>query len=223
MQNNRELEALTAYLRYLAGKGASDDILSQRRTLLLKLLPALEGVPMDGNIYREKVDQVLEHLDRVNWQAFLAVVREYFYFWANDIKSIAAMQAGGSFSIQPLQEQVPQDDLRSLWQRIDQEKFELAETWPLKAYSAALRDEGAEKSVVETRTKLVKLLLVRLRNVEGDKDRRYRQGVDAALPLFTMKETRLLFLIVIREFYYFWIGDPDAASHIVLDAPEAQA
>ena len=31
-----------------------------------------------------------------------------------------------------------------------------------------------------------------------------------------MRDTRQFFLLVAREFYYFWIGDPDAANYIVL-------
>jgi hypothetical protein len=61
----------------------------------------------------------------------------------------------------------------------------------------------------------VKLLLVRLKDAPDKSHRIYRIAVDATIPLFTMKETRKLFLTVVREFYYFWIGDPEAASYIL--------
>lgn len=219
---NREQDACNAYLRFLESKGAAADNLAQRRELLLQLLPLLAHLPLDGNAYREQIESVLQQLARPVWPAFLAVAREYYYFWAGDIKAIATMHAGGGYAITAPPEQVPQEDLRALWNSIDQEKFELAETWPLKAYASALRDEGAEKAVVETRTKLVKLLLLRLRATQAKEENLYRIAVDATIPLFAMKETRLLFLIVVREFYYFWIGDPEAASHLVLDMQQTE-
>ncbi|MEZ0237305.1 MAG: hypothetical protein ACAH06_04530 [Methylophilaceae bacterium] len=221
-KNNREQDAFNAYLRFLESKGASAENLAQRRTLLMKLLPLLEHQPMDGNAFRDQIECVLDLLDRTAWPAFLTVAREYYYFWASDIKAIAAMHSGGGYDIANLHDHVPLEDLRTLWKSIDQEKFELAETWPLKAYASALRDEGAEKSVVETRSKLVKLLLVRLRGASAKEAGLYRKAVDSTLPLFAMKEMRLLFQIVVQEFYYFWIGDPEAASHLVLDAQQEE-
>lgn len=224
-KTNREHDAFNAYLRFLESKGAIAGSLAQRRDLLLKLLPLLADQPMDGNAYRDQIEVALQHLERTGWPAFLTVAREYYYFWASDIKSIAAMHAGGGYDIVHLPDRVPLEGLESLWKSIDQEKFELAETWPLKAYASALRDEGAEKLVVETRCKLVKLLMVRLRTAgSGARDAHsYRIAVDSTIPLFALRETRLLFLIVVREFYYFWIGDPEAAGHIVLDAQETES
>jgi hypothetical protein len=222
-QTNREQDAFNAYLRLLESKGATPENLAQRRGLLLQLVLLLAGQPMDGNAYRDQVENVLQQLDRTSWPAFLTVAREYYYFWASDIKSIAAMHAGGGYDVAHLPDYVPLEGLQSLWNSIDQEKFELAETWPLKAYASALRDEGADKPVVETRSKLVKLLLLRLRTGQAKEANLYRIAVDTTTPLFALKETRWLFLIVVREFYYFWIGDPEAASHIVLDAPETES
>jgi hypothetical protein len=37
------------------------------------------------------------------------------------------------------------------------------------------------------------------------------------LPLFNIKNSRRLFLVVVREFFHFWIGNPDAASMVLQD------
>ena len=221
--SEREQEAANAYLRLLQGKGADAETLVRRRALLSVLLPLLAGQQRDGNVYREQVELALQHLERSLWPPLLSVAREYFYFWVGDFKTIAAMNYSGGFDLDAPPASVPLEDLRALWDSLDQERFELAETWPLKAYASALRDEGADKAVVETRSKLVKLLLVRLRTVKGKEASQYRIGVDSTVPLFTMQETRLLFLIVVREFYYFWIGDPDAPSYIALDIQQAES
>lgn len=216
-KSNREQEAYNAYLKFLAGKGATAEDLAQRSGTLLQLLPRLEGCSMDGNAYREQVEATLDNLERTAWPAFLTIAREFYYFWASDFKSIAAMNGGGGYRVRQLPDPMPSVDLPTLWKALDQEKFELAETWPLKAYVSALRDEGADKSVVETRSKLVKLLLLQLRSAAVKDNHHYRVAVDATLPYFALRETRVLFLIVVRDFYYFWIGDPDAASHVTLD------
>jgi hypothetical protein len=216
-KSTREQEACNAYLKFLASKGATAENLALRSSTLLPLLPRLEGCPIEGNAYREQVEATLDHLERAAWPAFLTIAREFYYFWASDFKAIASMSGGGGYRIRQLPDPMPAVDLPTLWKSLDQEKFDLAETWALKAYVSALRDEGAEKSVVETRSKLVKLLLLQLRSAASKDNHHYRVAVDATLPCFALRETRVLFLIVVRDFYYFWIGDPDAASHVTLD------
>lgn len=218
MMENREQEALGAYLKLLQSKGANDAVLKRRETFLSGLITALAGKPNDGNVYRQAVEQLLDQADKRDWSFCLATAREYFPFWANDIKAIAALNAEAGFDIGSMQWHPSECNLKTLWAMLDQEKFSVAETWPLKAYTLALRQEGAEQSLVDMRVKLVKLLLVRLRDAPDKNHRIFRIAVDSTLPLFTMKETRKLFLTVVREFYYFWIGDPEAASHILSEA-----
>lgn len=214
----REQKALEAYLKLIGSKGANNDNLARRKALLEKALPALSGQMTDGLTYRQVIDEVLLHVPREDWPFFLAVTREYFYFWVDDIKAIAALNSSGGFVLEAAAVYVRNEQsFKQIWQRLDEEKFGVVEMWPLKAYKAALREAGAEKSVMETRVKLVKLLLIDLREVTEKNGKTYRVAVDALQPLFVMKETRHLFLAVVREFYYFWLGDPDAASYIVLE------
>lgn len=216
----REWEALEAYLKLLASKGADADNLQRRRAFLQRLIPHLAGQPLDGGLYRDSLDQVLQDIQKSEWPFYLNVGRDYYHFWINDIKSIAAMHASGAYEIAPTFADIPTEKLKTLWKTLDNEKFAVSELWPLKAYRAALREEGADQSVVETRAKLVKLLLLKLRDAPEKNGKHYRVAVDSTLPLFTMRETRYLFLTVVREFFYFWIGDPQAASHIVLETSQ---
>jgi hypothetical protein len=216
--HDRERDALEAYFRLLRSKGADDANLSRRRALLDVLLSLLSGRPRDGVHYREAVDVALASLNRADWPFFLQLAREYFYFWMEDVKTIALLHGEGEFEVGVPVAVPVEEKLEEAWKRLDNEKFSIAEMWPLKAYLAALRDEGADKAVVEIRQKLVKLLLVRLRGVTAKDGRSYRAVVESMLPLFTMKETRYLFLAVVREFFYFWIGAPDAAAHIRLES-----
>ncbi len=214
---NRESTALDAYLKLMQAKGADAQNLEHRRALLEILLPALNGQPAEGWLYRDAVDDALARVNRDSWPLFLLLTREFFHFWIDDVKAIAMLSAGGGFEVEPQLHAQTEESLKQVWKRLDSEKFSVAESWPLKAYTAALREEGADKAVVETRQKLVKLLLVQLRDVSEKNGKCYRGAVEAVLPLFVMKETRYLFLAVVREFFYFWMGDPEAATHIQLD------
>lgn len=222
MKSNPHFEesALKAYLKLLGNKGADSANLERRREFLQRLLPHLHERQLDSIIYREAVDETLGEVDRESWPLFLAVAREYYHFWTNDLKAITALHASGGFEVEPIVfEAHGSENLKLQWKNIGNEQFNVGEMWPLKAYMAALREEGADQVVVDTRVKLVKLLLVRLREVNEKNGKNYRIVVDSLLSLFVMKEMRYLFLTVVREFFYFWIGDPDAASHIFMDAP----
>lgn len=217
--SNRELKALEAYLKLMQGKGADDANLARRSLLLGALLPQLAGHPAENWLYRDAVEETLASIDRNDWPFFLVLTREYFHFWVGDFKMIAALHAGDGFEVVAPEPAHVDERLREVWKRLETEKFSVTEKWPLKAYLAALREEGAEKDVIDTRQKLVKLLLVQLREVDSKNGKVYRSVVESVMPLFKMQETRYLFLAVVREFFYFWIGDPDAANHIQLDAP----
>ncbi|ADQ84373.1 hypothetical protein [Methylovorus sp. MP688] len=216
MSNSREQEARQAYLNLLKAKGVDAATLQHRERFLQALAADLADQPADSMVYRDVVEKHLEQLPRADWPLLLAVAREYFPFWIQDIKAVAAMNAEAGFAPPAITWQPLAQSLQALWDSLDQTQFSTAENWPLKAYRHALRQEGAELDVVETRIKLVKLLLVRLRDAPAQDAKLYRLAVDNTLPLFDMKETRRLFLVVVREFYYFWIGDPEALDHIVL-------
>ncbi len=106
-------------------------------------------------------------------------------------------------------------DLKTVWANLKNEKFSHADTLALEAYAAALTQKGADKALIETRTKLVKLLLLRLKGVTNKNAKIYRKAAYATAPVFEIKEARYLFLVVVREFYYFWIGDPNAANYVL--------
>jgi len=217
MSESREEQALNAYIRLLKSKGASEESLKQREDFLLKLAFRHEDELNESCLYRRAVENMLEQVDRSFWPFCLAITREYYPFWANDIKAIAALNAEHAFDFELINWQPKDINLKKIWASLDKEQFELSETWPMKAYMHGLRQEGATQAIVETRIKLVKLLLVRLKDAPEKTPRVYRTAVDSTYPLFDRKETRRLFLAVVREFYYFWIGAPEASSYILIE------
>lgn len=220
MAEDREQEALGAYLKLLKNKGASDVSLLRRKELLTELIPSITDLPNDGFMYRDSVEDFLDKIDKSKWAFCLMVAREYFPFWTKDIKAIATLSAEEAFEVDAIQWQPLDQSLKVLWDMIDKEQFDVSETWPIKAYTLALRQNGAAQSLVDTRVKLVKLLLIRLREAPVKNHKIYRIAVDSSAALFAVKETRRLFFAVVREFYYFWIGDPKATEYLTGDTTD---
>lgn len=217
MNLTREKKAINAYLKLLQTKGAGEDVLQKRALFLDKLSPYLTDKVLDGNEYREVIDIVMETMPIEDWHDSLNAAREFYPFWVEDIKAIASLSLNAGFDIQPVQWKPLQTSLKSLWDSLETEKFDTSENWPLKAYTQALRFEGAEQSLVDTRVKLAKVILIRLRDAPVKNHKAYRTAVDLTLPLFNIKQNRRLFLVVVREFYHFWCGNPDAASMVLKD------
>lgn len=217
MSESQIKESIQAYLGLLKQKGADEESLQKRQTFLLGLIQSLTTITKNSVEYRNAIEFALNRVSADDWHFYLPVAREYFPFWMQDIKAISTLNASGKFLLSAPDWKPVSADIKSIWTTIANEKFGVADTWPIKSYSFALRQAGAQQSLVDTRVQLVKLLLVRLRDAPERHGKYYRLAVDATLPLFDLQETRRLFYGVVREFYYFWIGDPDAKEHIIED------
>ncbi|MDP1765549.1 MAG: hypothetical protein Q8K83_01470 [Methylotenera sp.] len=217
MDLTRENEAIRAYLKLIQVKGAGSAVLHKRSLFLEQLIVSLAGKELDGNVYREAVENLMETILADDWHTALTSAREFYPFWRQDIKAIAALNINPGFDVAPLLWKPLPASLKSLMESLATEKFDASENWPLKAYAQALRQEGSELSLVDTRTKLAKIILVRLKNAPVKNHKSYRTAVDLTLPLFHIKNNRRLFLVVVREFYHFWIGNPDASSMVLKD------
>ncbi len=165
---------MNSYLQLLVSKGADSSNLERRKEFLQRLIPHLKGQQQDGFVYRNAVNDVLEVTIKESWPFLLVVAREFFHFWTCDIKAITSLNASEGFEVEPAVAEVHGDEkLKQLWKNIDVQKFSIIKNWPIKAYAGALREYGAEKAVVETRVRLVKLLLTRLRDVSKGNSRKY--------------------------------------------------
>lgn len=214
MTNQRELDALSAYLTYLTNKGASHEDMEAREEFLNILIPLLNGITHNGAFYRDVIETLQSKEPKLNWSIYLPVAREYFLFWMDDFKAIASLRSTLSDNLTLGQWVPPTCDLEKMWASLDKEKFSMTENWPIKAYSKALKNYGAEAAVIDARVNLAKILLLRLRDAPEVDLKYFRIVVDATVPLFSMKETKRLFLVVVREFYYFWAGSPEAEKQV---------
>lgn len=217
MNITREKEAISAYLKLLQAKGAATGMLYKHSLFLDKLTVNLAEKTLDRNEYGLALDVVMKAIPAENWHISLNIAREFYPFWMKDIKAIAAFNLHYGFDVQSIQWKPLATSLKSLTESLATEEFDDSESLPLYAYQLALRHNGAEKSLADTRVILAKIILIRLRDAPVKNNKIYRIAIDLTLPLFNMQESKQLFLIVVREFYNFWAGNPDAASKVLKD------
>lgn len=215
MIQQREQQALEVYFKLLVAKGFDQTIFVQRTNFLNKLLPFLAHVEMGLAEYRLAIEAVMDSVPAEEWPENLMISREYFLFWMNDLKAVAQFNKATTKDSLPMDWKPAPINLRGLWQTIDQEKFTTSDSWAIKGYTKALRNENADQTLIDTRVKLAKILLVRLKDTPDKSNKVYRTTVDATLPLFEVKKNRRLFLVVVREFFHFWSGNPDAEKFVL--------
>ena len=211
----REQQALEVYIKLLKSKGFGPETFVQRTNFLNKLMPLLANKEQVGVVYRQTLEDLMEEVSEDEWPESLLVAREYFPFWANDFKAVAKQNQGVSKDTLPIDWKPIQIQLAELWYTVDEQKFSRTDSWALKAYTKALRNENADQVLIDTRIKLAKILLVRLSDAPDLDNKAYRTTIDATLPLFEIKKNRRLFLVVVREFFHFWSGNPEAEKYIL--------
>lgn len=215
MIQQREQQALEVYFKLLTAKGFGPETFVQRISFLNKLLPLLADKNPNGGEYRLAIELMMDSIAESDWPESLIIAREYYPFWIDDLKAVAQFCKSATKDQLPIEWKPVEVSLSSLWHNVDQEKFSTTDSWALKAYTKALRNENAEQTLIDTRLKLAKVLLVRLRDAPDKSNKIYRTTVDATLPLFEVKKNRRLFLVVVREFFHFWSGNPDAEKYIL--------
>lgn len=222
MSSSREADAIQAYYNLLHGKGADDAIMAQRDALLAELSPLLADLECTSTAYRQAVDDCLADKPAQRWPELLTIIREFYPFWRGDVKAVMQYADTVGFELHPISWQPAVIDLQSVWPALQSERFETSELWALNGYVKALKSmEHKQEMDIELRTRMAKLMLLRLREAPMTEKNAFRITADATLPLFNLKNTRHLFLNAVREFYYFWAAHPDAVEMLKqLQPPE---
>lgn len=222
MSSTREADAIHAYYNLLHSKGADAAIMAQRDALLAELTPLLENLECTSTDYRQAVDHCLEDKPAERWPELLTIIREFYPFWRGDVKAVMQYADTVGFELHPIGWQPAVIDLQSVWPALQSEKFETSELWALNGYVKALKSmDNKQDMEIEIRTRMAKLMLLRLREAPLSEKNAYRITADATLPLFNLKNTRHLFLNAVREFYYFWAAHPEAVEMLKqLQPPE---
>jgi hypothetical protein len=212
--NNREKVAADAYLRFLQSKGAPSGVLYLRSRFLDLFILKLKGKIQTRKEFAYALDEILAALPLNDRNNALNTAREFFPFWMKDIKAIAMFQEFYGFEVNEIKWEPKHTTLKALTDDLDNKVLNDAENQSLNAYLEVIIKLGADQSVVDTRTKLAKIILIRLRDAPIANHAVYRLSVDLTLPLFKKNEIKQLYLDVVREFYYFWVNDPNAETKV---------
>src|SRR3990167_1845451 len=102
MNEMREKEAISAYLKLLQAKGVVSAALHKRALFLDKISSNLAGKALDGIEYRTVIEDVMETIPADDWHENLTAAREFYPFWLKDIKAIAALNINPGFDINPV-------------------------------------------------------------------------------------------------------------------------
>ncbi len=207
---SREREAADAYLKFLQAKGASSRALYLRSKFLDSFMVELTAKIQTRKEFAAALELTLSALSDDERSNALNTAREYYPFWMNDIKAIAMFEEYYGFNVTDIQWKPKHTTLKAVTDELEVTKLNEIESQALNRYRHLLIQKGANKSVIDIRTKLAKLILLRLRDAPTTNHAIYRISVDLTLPLFKTKEIKQLYLDVVREFYYFWLDDPDA-------------
>lgn len=201
---DREIKAANAYLKLLQNKGAKSAFLYKRSLFLDRFKPLLAELPSTRESYSRALGGLIKDLPAEDGQETILIAREFYPFWIDDIKAIAAFSLHGGFDVESLAWKPEHTHLKSLMESLKKSVFDDAENNMLNAYTQSLAARGAESIQIETYIKLAKLLLIQLKGAPAEDLQIYRAAVDATVLLFEMDDARHLFVTVIRDFYPFW-------------------
>jgi len=212
MIEQHEEKTVSAYIKFLQGKNVSADALAIRTKFIKKLSIFLKG-KSGRDEYGEALQTVLgiEHNIERNQQ--MNIAREYFPFWMDDIKLIAAMSESYGYDLSATKFKPMPKPLE--WTNIEvlnSEKLDERESALLSQYLMGLQKQNLMKDAIDAKMKLVKVVLLRLRDIPIKNNLAYRMAVEVTLPLFNLEDLKQKFLQAVREFFYIWIEKPGATS-----------
>ena len=138
---SREQQALDVYLKLLCSKGFGPETFGPRIAFLNRLIPLLTDKEAHGGVYRAAIETIMEEVVKDEWPESLLIAREYFPFWMNDIKAVTQLNAKVIKDTLPMDWKPKNTLLSELWHSVDQEKFGTTDSWALKGYTKALRNE----------------------------------------------------------------------------------
>lgn len=199
-----ENEALNAYLSFLRTKGITQKSLDARIEFLARLIAGLASKPYDRNAYAGALNTIMKKTRDQAWHFHMQVAREFYPFWMQDIKAIALLSE--QYGTQSVVDWTPlPTTLKQISFMLETVVFNEAESAQLEQYLQTMRQLGLPKGEIVVKLRLAKIMLLRLRDAPQKSGAIYRVAVDMTLPLFRLKNSRQLFLSVVREFFEHWM------------------
>lgn len=214
MNQQRQEKAINAYVKFLEAKAVVVPAIELRTIFVNKLVVLLDN-QFDRVGYSKALQSILKIEENIERQQQMNFAREFYPFWIGDIKSIARISDSYGLDLNAAKFQSLPASLE--WSTIDAlnaETMDSQESKLLRDYAIELQQQGIGEEGVDTKVKLAKLVLLRLRDIPIKNNNAYRMAVDVTLPLFSLEGIRKSFLEAIREFFYIWIEKVDPSYAI---------
>lgn len=207
MSRDKMDDALDAYLSLLDSKGADGAVVAFRRSILSRLNQILRAQRGGAAVYRPAVDALLSLCAPADRAGAMIAAREYYYFWLDDVKRLAALNASDGFTTHHVRLPVLAD-LQQLQQRMTDEGFT---DFPpsLDLYLGQLYEQGCDETTLSARAALIRPLLYLLHGHPHHPDS-FRTAIDAMLLHLADGPSRDGFVAIAREFFYYWLSFPGA-------------
>jgi len=212
-------QALDAYLRLILRQGAVEQVLDERRQLLDRLLPMLDGVSRDAQSFRRVVERFVGDCEVVDRVTALTCAREFYYFWLGDVKKLVEITARSGFTTRNVRLEMA-DSLASLLERMRRQGFD-AFPPSLEIYLGKLFEDGMPEADIQEREYLLKGMLFLLSGQPYRPDS-FRMVVDAMLLHLNDAQNQKAFVQLAREYFYYWLSFPPAHERIHLAEEAAQ-
>lgn len=194
------VDAIELFIKSIKAVNNDEEYFHEVKYFLIKLTNHLYGININGESYRQAVDDVLLDIDSKEKTKYIALARKFYGFWK--IKN-------GSFKKQfnPLNENMiaQKEDFIKLWETIDHELLTNLESWPLNLYVESIRQRGLMEEEITICQRIAKIVTIELRNEQIGDENAYRNVIDDIQLLFEREDLKELFLTVSREFYHFWM------------------
>ncbi len=208
MEQKKTQEAVSAYTKFLQTKGVKGEALDIRTKFVGKLITLLDGQANRSN-YASALQTIIKIEDNIDRQQQLNYAREFYPFWMGDIKSIARISQTYGFDLDSAKFKSLPASLT--WLEIDalntDESFSAQENKLIRDYTLNLQQQNMSETTRQEKIKLIKIMLLRLRDIPVEHSMAYRMAVDVTLPLFNLEDIKQGFLSAVREFYYIWLEE----------------
>jgi hypothetical protein len=192
--------------------------LQERRQLLDRLLPLLDGVSRDAQSFRRVVERFVNDSSGRPGNG-LTCAREYYYFWLGDVKKLVEITSRSGFTTRNVRLEMA-DSLASLLERMQQQGFD-AFPPSLEIYLGKLFEDGMPEADIQEREYLLKAMLFLLSGQPYRPDS-FRMVVDAMLLHLSDAQNQKAFVQLAREYFYYWLSFPPAHERIHLAEEAAQ-
>lgn len=195
------ISAIESFISNIQQFNNDKDHLHESKYFLIKLTNQLYGIAVNGETYRCAVDEMLLNIN-VNEKAKYINLARNFYRYCK-VRGNSENQ-----NVSHLNEKLiaNKEIFIKRWENIDKEFLNDAESWPLTLYVESMRSRGLLEEETLICQKIAKVVLIELRNAEASNEKSYRHVIENIKTLFERDDLKNLFLIVSREFYFFWTG-----------------